>query len=104
MSAENLTDYLTKALPVLGLALLGAMVRLLHTEGEITPRRFLTGALTGLFAGALAFLALQEWDFSVAWEGALVGLVGYAAGDLLPVAATRLCKLVERYGDGGRDV
>lgn len=104
MSAENITDYLTKALPVLGLALLGAVVRLLHTQREITVRRFITGSLTGVFAGTLAFLVLQDWDFSVAWEGALVGLVGYAAGDLLPVAASRLCRFVERYGDGGRDV
>lgn len=83
-----------KMLPALALALVGATVRWLRAGG-CDLRSLCIGMATGAFAGVLTFLWLQDVALAESLKGALVGLSGFAGGDLLQAVTRRACREVE---------
>lgn len=83
---ESFINEAIRAIPSIVLAFVGGLVQMLNDPGEVTVRRFFTGALTSVFAGTLMYLALDFTDLTMAVKGAIVGLTGYGSGQMLPAA------------------
>ena len=88
---ESFYNEAVRAIPSLVLAFVGGIVQMLNDTQEITVRRFFSGALTAVFAGTLMYLVLDLTDLPMTVKGAVVGLTGYGAGQILPTALKAFC-------------
>lgn len=83
--------YLAGALPLLLLAALGGVVRSMQA-GRCGLKAVAYAAVSAGFAGVLVHLLLQSSGLPAGLQAAMVGISGYASGELLKIMAVRLCK------------
>lgn len=82
MDQEQLT-LMERILSVLGLSTLAAASRTILTEDRRTFIGFARGMVLAGFCGSLAGLLIQDYDFSMATQGGIVGISAFIADDLL---------------------
>lgn len=78
--------------PAILLALTGGFIRWMR-GGECSIWTLVVGVLSAGFAGILAFLFLEGTSIAPTMRGAVVGVAGYAGGDLLQVLSRRVCRI-----------
>lgn len=79
-------------LPV-SLAVIGGIIRRLRS-GRCSSASLIFGMAMAGFVGVLAHLALQDVAMSAGLKSAIVGVAGYAGGDLLNAASRKVCVMV----------
>jgi len=83
--------YVASALPLLLLAALGGVVRSMQA-GRCGLKAVAYAAVSAGFAGVLVHLLLQSSGLPMGLQAAMVGISGYASGELLKIMAVRLCR------------
>lgn len=96
---QALYDLIAVGLPLALLAALGGIVRSMQA-GRCGFKAVAVAATTSLFAGVIVHLILAQTDWPLSIQGAIVGLSGYASGELLKIMAVRVCKWAETVGPG----
>lgn len=84
-------EYIAGLLPLLLLAALGGVVRSMQA-GRCGLKAVITAAISAGFAGVVVHLLLQSSGLPLGLQAAMVGISGYASGELLKILAVRLCK------------
>lgn len=77
------------------LAAVGGIVRAVH-QGRCSLSGLFVGVLTGAFVGVLMHLMMDSLPIEPGMKSAVVGMSGYAGGDLLNTLATRLCSVAKK--------
>ena len=90
-------DLVAAGLPLAILAALGGVVRSMQA-GRCGLKAVAVAALSALFAGVVVHLLLAQTDWPLSAQAALVGLSGYASGELLKIMAVRACRWAESVG------
>ncbi len=81
-------------LPAL-IAALGGVVRVLQQKDKCNWRALVVGLLTSAFAGAVVHLLITDMAMSDSVKAGIVGVSGFASGDLLRVLAKRFCTIAQ---------
>lgn len=100
MNTEPLTravEFMAAAIPLVLLAALGGIVRSMQA-GKCGLKAVGVAAVSATFAGLISHLLLAQTDWPLSLQAAMVGLSGYASGELLKIAAVRVCKWAEAVG------
>ncbi|XPV77946.1 MAG: phage holin family protein [Desulfovibrio sp.] len=84
-----ITQAVAMALPIT-LAVVGGAVRQFRKPG-CNVRHVLVGGLTAAFTGIVVHCGLDGLDMDPMLKASIVGLSGYAGGDLLSILARKLC-------------
>lgn len=93
-SVTNVLEYMAAGIPLVILAALGGVVRSMQA-GKCGLKAVTVAAVSASFAGLLAHLFLSQTSWPLSFQAALCGLTGYASGELLKIAAVRMCKWAE---------
>lgn len=89
-----LEDYM-RLLPLLGVALLGGMVRMLQAKESFNFYRMIAGLITSGFTGAIVYFLISDLNISENVKAACIGIAGYSGGDLLPWLVHRLGSILD---------
>lgn len=84
-------EYMAGALPLVLLAVLGGIVRSMQA-GRCGLKAVAVAAVSAGFAGLVVHLLLQQSGMPPGVQAALVGVSGYASGEILKILAVRACK------------
>ena len=84
------------ALP-LGLSVLGGVVKWARGERG-TVAALAVSVVTAGFVGLLAHFALEGSSLAEGTKACLIGISGYAGGDILQVASKRVCTIAGTWG------
>lgn len=84
-------EYMAGAIPLALLAALGGVVRSMQA-GRCGLKAVTVAATTAGFTGLILHLLLQSSGLPAGVQAALVGIGGYASGELLKILAVRVCK------------
>ena len=87
-------DLFVAVFPLALLAALGGIVRAMQA-GKCGLKAVAVAAITALFAGSVVGLLLSTTGWPAPVQAGLVGLSGYAAGEMLKILAVRACKWAE---------
>ncbi|WP_027178781.1 phage holin family protein [Maridesulfovibrio bastinii] len=82
------------SVPVL-IAAAGGVVRVLQRDGQCSVKSLFVGAITSMFAGVCVHLLITDLQLSEAVKAGIVGVSGFASGDLLRALSTRACKIAK---------
>lgn len=97
---EELRHYLDQlaaaALPV-GLAVLGGVVKWARGD-RCTVAGLMVGMVTAGFVGLLVNFALDGVALGDGMKACVIGVCGYAGGDILQVASKRVCTIAGTWG------
>ena len=74
-----------KSLPAVILAILGGFVRIIQSTEEFSIARLITGIISAGFVGILLYLFMYDLNLSPTFKAAIIGISGYAFGDILPL-------------------
>lgn len=80
---EELARLARTWLALLGISALAAASRAILSEDKRSLAGFLRGLVLAGFAGTLAGLLIQDYGFSPATQGGIVGIAAFVADDLL---------------------
>ena len=80
----ELWKHYVRAFPAVILAVFGGFVRVIQATEEFTVPRLLTGICSAAFVGILLYFLMHDWDYSPTVKAAIIGVGGYAFGDILP--------------------
>jgi len=94
-------EVLSIALPFGLLAALGGVVRSMQA-GKCGFKAVAVASISSLFAGLITHLLLAQTEWPLGVQAALVGLSGYASGELLKIWVVRVCKWAETVTPGGK--
>lgn len=89
----RVSGLITSIVPVIILAMLGGVVRSVQA-GSYGLRAVLFAAISAGFTGVIMSLLLQHSGLPNGVQAALVGVSGYASGEILKILAYRLCRMV----------
>lgn len=99
-SMQNEKDILTllaEALPGIAISMLGGFVRLITAKNrDITIRSILAGIVTSGFVGVLLCLLMHEFKVSMAIQGFVIGVGGYAAEPTLNLLKNKYLERLEK--------
>jgi hypothetical protein len=84
-------DTMAASVPAALLAALGGVVRVLRL-GKCGAKAVTVAAISSAFAGVLVHLLLDATSLPVSAKAAMVGVSGYAAGELLKILSVRVCR------------
>lgn len=84
-------EFMAGALPLAILAALGGIVRTMQA-GSCGLKAVAVAATSAGFAGLIVHLLLQSSGLPMSCQAAVVGVSGYASGELLKILAVRVCK------------
>lgn len=82
--------------PVVLLASLAGVVRSMQC-GKTGLKAVTIAATSAAFAGLIVHLLLSETGMPASLRAAMVGISGYASGELLKILSVRMCKWAEQY-------
>lgn len=82
--------------PVTLLAALAGVVRSMQC-GKTGLKAVSIAATSAAFAGLIVHLLLSETGMPASLRAAMVGISGYASGELLKILSARVCKWAEAY-------
>lgn len=88
------SGFITSIVPVIILAMLGGIVRSVQA-GRYGWRAVLFAALSAGFTGVIVSLLLQSSGLPTGVQAALVGVAGYASGEILKILSYRLCRMMK---------
>lgn len=98
-------EYMAGAVPLALLAALGGVVRSMQA-GRCGLKAVSVAAVSAGFAGLVVHLLLQSSGLPAGVQAAVVGISGYASGELLKILAVRVCRwadvAVPKPEDGAR--
>lgn len=93
-AVSEIMEFVAAGLPLALLAALGGVVRSMQA-GRCGLKAVCVAACSATFAGLIAHLILSQTSWPLSIQAALCGLTGYASGELLKIAAVRMCKWAE---------
>lgn len=93
---SQLREALEALFPVVGLALLGGVVRVVRF-GTTSWRQFVGSLAGSAFAGVISHWILSGTDVGPQVGSALIATAGYLGGTLLDALQARLIRLVEEW-------
>lgn len=93
-------DLFIAVFPLAILAALGGVVRSMQA-GKCGLKAVAVAAVTALFAGSIVGLLLSTTGWPAPVQAGLVGLSGYAAGEMLKILAVKACKWADAVKYGG---
>lgn len=85
------SEFMAGALPLAILAALGGVVRTMQA-GRCGLKAVSVAAVSAGFAGLVVHLLLQNSGLPNGVQAAMVGISGYASGELLKILAVRVCR------------
>ncbi len=77
-------------------AMIGGLVRELAGEGQHTLKKFIGGALVGIFCGLVVFCFCRHFGWEGWLTGALTGLGGYMGTPLLDLISAVIKKRIKK--------
>ncbi len=97
MAVERLTEssfWVKLSIPVL-IAAAGGIVRALQRTDRCSWKSLIIGVLTSAFTGVVVHLLISDLEVSAAVKAGVVGVSGFASGDLLRILSSRVCKVAQ---------
>ena len=88
-------DIIATSLLMSLLAALGGVVRALRL-GKCGAKAVTVAAISSAFAGVIVHLILDQTNLPMSMKAAMVGVSGYASGELLKIMTARMCKWAEK--------
>ncbi|MBI9113245.1 phage holin family protein [Maridesulfovibrio ferrireducens] len=82
------------SIPIL-ISTLGGIVRSLQRTDRCSWKSLAIGTLTSGFTGMCVHLLISDLAVSDAVRAGIVGVSGFASGDLLKVLSSRVCKVAK---------
>lgn len=93
----SLAEWIQRLTPPLILAVVGGLVKLLRDSCKITLGRVFICILTAAFAGVEIFLLIQDLGLPSYIQAGIVGVSGFAAGEILDILQNSLLKATSCY-------
>jgi hypothetical protein len=90
------TELIAGAVPFAVLASLAGIVRTMQA-GRCGLKAVCVAATSAGFTGMLVHLLLDAASLPMSYKAALVGVSGYASGELLKIFTVRICKWADKY-------
>jgi hypothetical protein len=90
-------EWLQRITPPLILAVVGGLVKLLRDSCKITLGRVVVSTITAGFAGVEVFLLIQDLGLPSYLQAGLVGISGFAAGEILDTLSNSVIKFTSLY-------
>lgn len=90
---EGIAKLLNAICSLIGLSTLAALSRSILSEDRRSIRGFLRGLVLALFVGVIVGALIQDYSFSPATQGAIVGICGFIADDLLMIVLAITARL-----------
>ena len=90
-------EWLQRITPPLILAVVGGLVKLLRDSCKITLGRVIVCIITAGFAGVEVFLLIQDLGLPSYLQAGLVGISGFAAGEILDTLSNSVVKFASLY-------
>lgn len=82
-------------LPAL-LAAIGGVVRVIQRKDKCNWRGLVVGMITSAFAGVVVHLLVADMAIGASFKAGIVGVSGFASGDLLRILAKGVCNVAQK--------
>lgn len=94
VAVTRMGEVMASAIPLVLLAALGGVVRSMQA-GRCGLKAVAVAAVSAGFAGLMVHLLLQQSGLPAGVQAAMVGISGYASGEILKILAVRACRWAE---------